>query len=129
MYKPFNKLSQIFGLPKDPVDSHNNKCGIVYKISCSDCNSVYIGQSKDCLHTRLEQHRSACRLLQPEKSALAEHSIKEGHNIDWKNAKVITRQTKWRQRLFAEAVHTHRHYKNALNRCDLYLPAVYKTLF
>ena len=74
LYKPLNKLCHIFNLPKDPIPP-NSICGVVSEVSCKDCKCVYVGQTKNSLDTRLSQHRAACRLLQPEKSALAEHSI------------------------------------------------------
>ena len=64
---------------------------------------MYIGQTKNSLRTRLQQHRAACRHLQREKSALAEHSIDLHHHIDWTSAKVVARQQSWRRRLFEEA--------------------------
>ena len=125
-YKPINKLKSIFGLPKDkvPIESVT---GVVYEIPCSDCNKKYVGQTGNSLHTRLQQHRAACRLLQPEKSALAQHSIEETHQINWAEAKVVERSTNWRQRLFKEAYVTARQ-TDAMNRCEMALPAVYKKL-
>ena len=126
-YKPLNKLSNIFGLPKDPVEQ-NKKCGVVYEVPCADCDKVYVGQTGNSLETRLKQHQAACRLFQIEKSALAEHSVQADHRINWSDAKVITSETRWRQRLLAEAFHTTKRSDQALNRCDMSLPTVYKRL-
>ena len=111
-------------VPKDPV-SPDSVCGVVYEIPCNDCSKKYVGQTGNSLHTRLKQHQAACRLLQPEKSALAQHAIDEGHRIDWSKAKVVERATNWRQRLFKEAFVTARQ-SDAMNRSELPLPAVYK---
>ena len=126
IHKPINKLSSIFGLPKDPVPV-KEVCGVVYDINCKDCSQHYIGQTKNSLQTRLQQHRSAWRLCQPEKSALAEHAITQSHAIDWDTAKVIHRETSWHQRIFAEAFHACTN-NDVMNRCDLSLPSVYKRL-
>jgi hypothetical protein len=126
IHKPINKLSSIFGLPKDPLPI-DQLCGVVYQISCRDCGRDYIGQTGNSLQTRVKQHQAACRLWQPNKSALAEHSLGESHAIDWSAAKVVHRETKWRQRTLAEAAHTMKTI-HPLNRCDLFLPAVYKML-
>ena len=103
-------------------------CGVVYEISCRDCDKVYVGQTKNSLDTRMKQHRAACRSMQIEKSALAQHAIEEGHSIDWEGAKVVVKETRWRQRLFAEAFHTTKKSDRAINRCELFLPSVYKSL-
>ena len=63
--------------------------------------------------------------LQMEKSALAEHAVTKDHAIDWANAKVIHRETRWRQRLFAEAIHTKQRGSIAMNRAEMNLPPVY----
>ena len=127
-YKPINKISTILGLPKDPLKSED-VCGVVYQVSCRDCEKQYIGQTTNSLATRLKQHRAACKHLQMEKSALAEHAVTKDHAIDWANAKVIHRETRWRQRLFAEAIHTKQRGSNtrsiAMNRAEMNLPPVY----
>ena len=87
-YKPFNKLRSIFGLQKDPLEP-DQVCGVVYEVPCSDCNKTYIGQTKNSLRTRLQQHCAACRHLQREKSTFAKHSIDLHHPIDWTRAKVV----------------------------------------
>ena len=124
-YKPFNKLSSMFRLPKDPLPD-NSICGVVYEIPCADCDKVYIEQTGNSLVTRLQQHRAARKNLQPQKSALAEHSLNEAHRIDWPHARVLERESNWRKRLFLEAFHTRRKSGVTLNRCepssaDLYL--------
>ncbi len=123
-YKPINKISTILGLPKDPI-KNENVCGVVYQVNCRDCEKQYIGQTTNSLATRLKQHRAACQHLQVEKSALAEHAVTNDHAIDWANAKVVHRETRWRHRLFAEAIHTKQRGSIAMNRADMNLPPVY----
>lgn len=106
-YKPVNKLQTIFVLCKDPFQP-DNMCGVVYEIPNVTNKKylhilVYIGQTGNSHQTRLQQHRAACHLLQPEKSAVAQHTIDEAKWIDWAEAKVVERATDWRQQLFKEA--------------------------
>ena len=126
-YKPFNKIEDILGLPKDPIEP-SRKCGVVYEIGCADCDKVYVGQTNNSLDTRKGQHQAALRSFQCEKSALAHHAVTEAHSIDWAGARVITRQAKWRQRVIEEAFFTQVKRDLALNRCDEFLPNVYKAL-
>ena len=116
-YKPFNKLCNIFNLPKDPIPT-NFLSGVVYEIPCKDCECVYVGQTKNSLKTRIAQHQAACRLLQPQKSALAEHSIDRSHRINWAGARILSKEVRWRHRLFLEAAHTHLRPDTAINRCE-----------
>ena len=126
-YKPFNKIQDILGLPKDPIEP-SRSCGVVYEVGCSDCNKVYIGQTRNSLDMRLAQHKAAVRGMQCDKSALAQHAVSESHTIDWKGAKVITKSSQWRQRMIEEAFYTHAKRERAINRCDEFLPDVYKAL-
>ena len=121
-------MSSIFNIPKDSVP-HELTCGVVYKIGCNDCEKVYIGQTKNSLKTRVGQHRAALRLCQPAKSAVAEHIIiMSGHQINWQGASIIARESNWRKRLFLESWMTEKHGKTCLNRSDLSVPAVYRSI-
>ena len=126
-HRSVRKLRSIFKSPKDPT-SPSTQCGVIYKIDCQDCDKVYVGQTKNSLGTRVNQHRAALRLLQPEKSALAEHAIMCHHQIDWSNPKVLSRETRWRHRLFLETWHTLQMEDRSLNRCEGNLASVYRTL-
>lgn len=51
----------------------------IYQISCGGCPKIYVGQTWRRLDTRDREHDSAIRLRHPEKSAVAEHCISNGH--------------------------------------------------
>ena len=120
-------INYVRSLAFKKTDQPDQLRGVVYEIPSSDCDQTYVGQTKNSLQTRLKQHRAACRHLQKEKSALAEHCIDHDHRIDWAGAKIVTRQEGWHRRLFEEAfVTSQRHHP--LNRTELPLPPVYKKL-
>ena len=98
----------------------------MYKVNCNDCNLSYIGQSGNSLQTRIGQHRAALRLLHPEKSALAEHSLSEDHRINWEDVDVLEHEPNYHKRLFLEAWHSKRFC--TMNRCDLDVPTVYSII-
>ena len=52
-YKPQLTISSLFPRPKELDDSDRQKSGIVYKISCTQCNFVYYGQTERSLKTRI----------------------------------------------------------------------------
>ena len=62
-----------------PATEEHNKKGVIYKVPCQDCNKVYIGETGRKFGTRLNGHKRHCRLLQPDKSAIAEHAIGKNH--------------------------------------------------
>ena len=84
-------LRSVLSTAKDPIEP-NNRRGVVYQIPCGSCSRVYIDQNGNSFSTRLAQHRSALRLLYPQKSAVAEHAIEEPNNIDWKSSKGIGKE-------------------------------------
>ena len=125
VYKPCLRIRHFLPTPKDRVGPAE-RCGIVYRIKCNDCDLTYIGQSGNSLNTRVSQHRSALRLFHPQKSAVAEHSLNEDHKIDWKNVDVLEFEPNFYKRLFLEAWHSKR--SRVLNRCDLNVPSVYSII-
>lgn len=127
-YRCFTKLRSFFPSPKDSVSPFVH-CGVVYQINCKDCSKSYVGQTKNSLNTRLGQHRAALRLVQAEKSALAEHSINSGHQIEWCKPAILEKEPRWRNRLFLEAWHSGRFGDQCLNRTECPLPSVYRALF
>ena len=83
-------LRQILCHPKDPVPAHQ-QAGVVYKIPCSDCSKLCIGQTGRTLAQRVKEHQRAVRTFDVNNSALAEHVISTNHRIDWDNTTVIDR--------------------------------------
>jgi hypothetical protein len=73
VYSNKNKLKSLLGTTKDK-SSTLQKSGI-YEIECQGCNSVYVGQTRRSIHTRLKEHRSHIRLNQPEHSSVASHVL------------------------------------------------------
>ena len=69
--RPVKTIRHILPSPKDPYTTENKSC-VVYQIACSDCDYVYIGQTKRGLKSRLADHRRATSQLRPELSTLCE---------------------------------------------------------
>ncbi len=65
-----------------PKPDDNNLPGVIYKIPCLDCNRSYIGETGRTLQVRIGEHKRHCRNLDTNKSAVAQHSLEEGHRID-----------------------------------------------
>jgi hypothetical protein len=53
---------------------------------------------------RLKEHQRYIRLEHPEKSALAEHSINQGHRILFHDASIINASAKYMDRIVREAI-------------------------
>ena len=99
-FRPPPKLRSQLVTAKDP-------CGLqtpgIYEIPCT-CGLVYVGETGRTIGTRLKEHQRHFRLGQPEKSAVADHSISLDHTICWEETKVLCRVDKFWERLAREAI-------------------------
>jgi hypothetical protein len=86
----------------------------VYRIP-SECSRVYIGQAGHSVDIRLKEHQRHIRLEHPDKSAVAEHSIDQGHRIQSHNSSILTTKTRYMDRIVREAIETELHPYN-INR-------------
>ena len=128
--KPHFTLSSIFRKPKDSID-FEEKRGLVYQISCRDCDAIYIGETGRSVKTRKREHVSAVRNFDPKKSALCQHVLEYDHVIDWENVKILKSEPHANRRRTGESFLINQKAKefNVLNRNDgAILPGVYKTL-
>ncbi|XP_030760004.1 uncharacterized protein LOC115885286 [Sitophilus oryzae] len=98
--KPYTNLPKNKGLLKT---SKRQKRTIIL---CRDlpytlfCGSVYIGTTKRSVGTRLTEHKRNCRLGQTEKSAVAEHALRDGdHKIQFEDTQVIATTSGYHPRL------------------------------
>ena len=62
------------------------KSHIVYSLNCMNCTASYIRVTTGVLTARVQEHRDALRGVRY--SAIAEHVVQMGHNIDWNNVKI-----------------------------------------
>ena len=61
---------------------------LLYKASCWDCDSFYIGKTKRRLHDRKSEHFKALTQV-GHASAVADHTISTGHNIKWDHFEIL----------------------------------------
>jgi hypothetical protein len=83
----------------------------VYRIPC-ECGRVYIGQTGRSVDVRLKEHQWHIRLEHLDKSAVAEHSIDQGHRIQFHNASLLATKTRYMDRIVREAFEIELHPYN-----------------
>jgi hypothetical protein len=86
---PHMKLSRLLRPLKDHLGLRTPG---VYRIPC-ECGRVYIGQTGRSVDIGLKEHQRHIRLEHPDKSAVAEHSIDQGHRIQFHNASILATTT------------------------------------
>ena len=89
-----NQLSiESFFKFKDRIPYVLQSC-VVYKFSCGQCSSTYIGETYRHLSTRIADHkgisvRTGQTLLNPPNSSIRDHALQAGHDINTNCFKII----------------------------------------
>jgi hypothetical protein len=86
----------------------------VYRIPC-ECGRVYIGQTSSSVDFSLKEHQRHTRLEHPEKSAVEEHTINQGHRIHFHNSSILASKTRYMDCTVREAIEFELHPYN-INR-------------
>ena len=125
--KPYNTIGRFLPSLKDPLKDHEKSC-LVYQVPCLDCDSIYIGQTKRDLKSRLDEHKRAIKNQLPQNSALCEHSMIFDHKIDWTSSTILKIEHDYTKLLFSESWFINQK-QHVINRNDgKTLPSVYKKL-
>ena len=113
-FKPHQTLRQILVAPKDKTKTED-QTGVVYRIPCSGCNKVYVGETKRTVGERVKEHTAK---IANNLSAIAEHYQKTSHEPDLDNIKVLCREDKLIPRKVREAIYIKKETSPTLNNRD-----------
>jgi len=118
VYRPIKKLQNlVFTNTKDKIEASFKK-DLIYKINCKDCNSNYIGQTKQFLHKRIQQHKANCNSSlksQNLKTMLSAHSFQNKHSFDFDNPEILHIERNIKKRECIEAIHIAKNLERAVN--------------
>ena len=105
--KPQTTLRQVLVHPKDKVEKQK-KAGVVYKIPCSQCEKVYIGETGRQLGTRITEHRKEAEKIsdrnftrstrrastnEHHKSAITDHVCQNNHIMNWEASEIVEQES------------------------------------
>lgn len=112
--KPGNNTKTIFTKLR-PKITNLEKTNIVYKIDCADCTQTYIGQTKQYLKNRVNEHKRSIRKVgQNNNTALAKHALDLTHNFKFEEVQILDYEPNYRKRNIKEMIFIKKH-KNSLN--------------
>jgi len=98
---PWNTLKSSLVHPKDKVDI-TRKCGVIYELSCKDCDSTYVGETLRSFGQRLGEHKKTTgRTI----TAVGEHCSTHRHNIDEEASKILASEEYETSRKVMEALY------------------------
>ena len=85
-HKPMNTIRSLLVHPKDKTPD-GDKCGVIYKINCPECEETYIGETARAMQTRLKEHKRTTG--NTALTAVGEHILHYKHKIDMENVQII----------------------------------------
>jgi hypothetical protein len=99
----------------------------VYSVACN-CVQVYIGHTGHTIKTRVKEYRCHTQLEQPDKFAIAEHSINQGHCIQLQDTTFLSTKSRYTDWMIRETTEIELH-PNIMNReYSLHLSQLWKPL-
>lgn len=98
-----HKSTHLFNKHKESTNTMNSS-NVVYKIPCSSCSKVYIGETKQYLHKRLYQHRYDIKKDPSLHTSLTKHRTEHNHIIDFDNTTIVGFQKNLLKRLTLEMI-------------------------
>ena len=116
--KPQTTLRQVLVHPKDKVEKQK-KAGVVYKIPCSQCEKVYIGETGRQLGTRITEHRKEAEKISDKnfarstlrastnehyKSAITDHVCQNNHIMNWEASEIVELESDKFKRWIKESI-------------------------
>ena len=131
-FRSTDTLRNILSHPKDKI-SMDNTNNVIYQIPCSDCDSVYIGETKRTFGQRVKEHKRAVQNGDLTKNEIADHCWTNNHNFDWDNRKIIDKENGWTARKIKETLHSNKNNSSinstSYNVPEIWVPALRKTNF
>ena len=119
--KPYNTLRGRLVHPKDKVPKED-KSGVVYHITCGECESSYVGETERSLKKRLTEHKRSS-------SPVGHHMEYHKHTFSKAEVSVVHQETGWFRRGVAEAIHIAKtDPKLNRDRGRHFLPAIYREI-
>ena len=85
IFKPARKLSCLSKIKSQFATLTNS--GVVYKVSCHDCDAFYIGETKRLLQRRLKEHK------QQSYSSLNKHASETSHTVGLDSPVILATDT------------------------------------
>jgi len=99
-----NNLKKYIKLGKGEFENRYQQ-GVVYKISCNNCDATKIGQTKRQLATRVQEHIKDINKKNGNLSVISNHRLENNHEMNWGEIKIIDRESSFTKRIISEMIH------------------------
>ncbi len=85
--KPHTIIRKLLVVPNKDQDKPEDKCALVYHLSCQDCDAHYVGETEQILKHRIKEHSR-------DSSPVGRHHMDfHEHKLDTDNIKILDRES------------------------------------
>ena len=132
--KTENRVKDLIANAKTPLGNKNTN--VVYNIPCGCKKNGYTGETDRMWKTREKEHRDKVRLTKKDiesgktdqalkrmnegDGGLARHATICPHDIDWDNAKIVSKEQGWTQRKYLEGIESLRQKNRGITPLNSY---------
>ena len=110
-----NHEANIITLGKDSLNKFE-KGGVVFKLTCKNCNSTYVGQTGRLPNTRVKEHKNNFHRNGYYHNVLSKHKKENlDHDFDWENVKILHYDSNKCKREFMEMLYIKKEKENSIN--------------
>ena len=92
--------------------------GVVYRVTCGDCGSQYVGETGRSLETRMDEHRQDAEGEVEKISGLSEHLRQTMHKANFDDVEILNKESNFIKRKFKEAIAIKKNNAPLLNKKD-----------
>ena len=90
--------------------------GVVYRVTCEDCGSQYVGETGRSLETRMDEHRQDAEGEIEKISGLSEHLRQTIHKANFDDVEILNKESNFIKRKFKEAIAIKKNNAPLLNK-------------
>ena len=89
---------------------------VVYRVTCGDCGSQYVGETGRSLETRMAEHRQDAEGEVEKVSGLSEHLCQTIHKANFDHVEILNKESNFIKRKFKEAIAIKKNNAPLLNK-------------
>ena len=78
--------------------------GVVYRVTCGDCGSQYVGETGRSLETSMDEHRQDAEGEIEKISRLSEHLRQTMHKANFDDVEILNKESNFIKRKFKEEI-------------------------
>ena len=96
---------------------------MIYETDCSNCETVYFGESKRSLKLRLDEHKRSVQICDCHNNEIAKSCWEADHKFSWDQKEVVNRESSLIPRKIKETLYSLNN-PGSINKISHMLPEI-----